>query len=556
MPQAPDPTAVHRPRWLFWANFIALIATSFCFVTRSFTSQQWAAEFDLDATQVGQILGVGLWPFAISIVLFSLVVDKIGYGRAMVFAFCCHVASVIVCMGAGYLPEPYWGLYGGIFLASLANGTVEAVINPVIASVFPREKTKWLTILHAGFPGGMVLGGLLTIAMNPGGLIGGIFGATADSPIDWRWSFALVLIPTFIYGLMMLRVRFPVSERVAAGVPYRAMLSEAGVIGMALVLVLIVYELLRVMFFAGQQSMITTLDWSTAQMLGLVAAITAVLLIPYAIYVRFAPGRWLFVLLMFLMIPLATTELGTDTWIKELMKPVVTRDFGIDAGWVLIYTASIMIVLRFSCSPLVRWLGPLGILAVSSAFAAVGISFMSTATGVIVVVAATIYGIGQSFFWPATLGVVAERFPRGGALTLNAIAGVGMLGVGIVGGPFLGAVQDKQIEAALKQQDPALFEQVAEQERFGLLGPYRPVNPEQAAALGEAAVATVTEAQNDAKRRALLIAATLPAGMFVCYLILIGYFKARGGYEAEVLAGHPSDQQAHEMVGGVEGPVE
>jgi len=117
-------------------------------------------------------------------------------------------------------------------------------------------------------------------------------------------------------------------------------------------------------------------------------------------------------------------------------------------------------------------------------------------------------------------------------------------------------VQDKQVESALKQQDPALFEQVAEEQRFGLLGPYRPVDADRAAAIGDEAAATVTKAQNDAKRRALLIAATLPAGMLVCYLLLIGYFKARGGYEAELLTGHPSDEQAHEMVGGVGGPVE
>ncbi len=556
MNQAPAPTAVRHPHWLFWANFIALIATSFCFVTRAFTADQWSAEFGLDETQKGQILGVGLWPFAISIVLFSLVVDKIGYGRAMVFAFCCHVASVLACVFAGQFPEPYWGLYGGIFLASLAAGTVEAVINPVIASVFRREKTKWLTILHAGWPGGLVLGGLLTIAMNPDGVIGRMVGATAAQPIDWRWKFALVLIPTVIYGLMMLRVRFPVSERVAAGVSYRAMLQEAGVIGMALVLLLVVYELLRVLFFSGEKSMAAALDWPTAQMLGLVLVLTAVLLIPFAIYVRFAPGRWLFVLLMFLMIPLATTELGTDSWIKDLMEPVVNSAFHIDAGWVLIYTASIMIVLRVSCSPLVRWLGPLGILAVSSAFAAVGIASMSMATGVFIILVATIYGIGQSFFWPATLGVVAERFPRGGALTLNAIAGVGMLGVGIIGIPFLGAIQDKQIETQLQQEHPALFEQVAAEERLGLLGHYQPIDEQAAKALSAEDAAMIKDTRGDAKRQTLLYAATLPAGMLICYLLLIGYFKARGGYEAEVLTGHPTDQQAREMAGGVEGPVE
>ena len=60
-------------------------------------------------------------------------------------------------------------------------------------------------------------------------------------------------------------------------------------------------------------------------------------------------------------------------------------------------------------------------------------------------VGATIYGVGKSFFWPTMLGVLAEQFPKGGALTLNVIAGVGMLGVGVVGNPLLGAIQDRWV---------------------------------------------------------------------------------------------------------------
>ena len=86
-------------KWLFKASFIALIATSFAFVTRFAVLADWGRQFNLSSTQMGEIGGAGVWPFAISIILFSLVVDRIGYGTAMVFAFICHIAyGVMACL--------------------------------------------------------------------------------------------------------------------------------------------------------------------------------------------------------------------------------------------------------------------------------------------------------------------------------------------------------------------------------------------------------------------------------------------------------------------------
>ena len=246
MHDTPKDITVEHPRWLFWACFLALIATSFGFIIRAFVIDAWALEFGLSETQKGEIFGVGLWPFAISIILFSLVIDRIGYGKAMVFAFAGHTLSVIITIFA----QDYWWLYVGSFINALANGTVEAVINPVAASMFPKAKTKWLNILHAGWPGGLALGGLLTLSLAPDGILSGMVGqdgliAIASGDI-WKVQVGLVLIPTVIYGLMMLRAKFPVNERVAAGVPYRAMLQEAGVLGMFIAVFLIVWELSRV----------------------------------------------------------------------------------------------------------------------------------------------------------------------------------------------------------------------------------------------------------------------------------------------------------------------
>src|SRR5262245_23199152 len=104
-----------RHRLPFVGCFLALIATAFGFVVRAMLIDDWGKQFDLTDTQKGEILGVGLWPFAISIVLFSLVIDRIGYGRAMVFAFVCHVTSAVVTIFA----KGYWGLWIGTFIVAL-----------------------------------------------------------------------------------------------------------------------------------------------------------------------------------------------------------------------------------------------------------------------------------------------------------------------------------------------------------------------------------------------------------------------------------------------------
>src|SRR4051812_23715515 len=169
----------------FAVCFVALVATSFCFILRAFSIGAWGHEFDLSQTQLGELAGVGLWPFAISIVLFSLIIDKIGYKTAMIFAFLCHVSSAILTIYA----TGYWMLYLGTFIVALGNGTVEAVVNPVVATMFPKAKTKWLNILHAAWAGGLAIGGMIALFMGE---------ATA-----WEYKIALILLPTVVYGIMM-----------------------------------------------------------------------------------------------------------------------------------------------------------------------------------------------------------------------------------------------------------------------------------------------------------------------------------------------------------------
>ena len=493
MAQASAAQTVEHDKRLFWGCFIALVSTSFGFIARVLTAGEWGVEFNLSETQVGEILGAGLWPFAISIVLFSLVIDKIGYKAAMWFGLLCHTLSTVIILMA----RDYSMMYLGTFVLALGSGTVEAYANPLVATIFSREKTKWLNILHAGWPGGLVFGGIIAIALG------------AD--VYWKYKIAIILIPTVIYAIMLAPMRFPINERVLAGVSYRDMLREVGALGALIAATMVIMQI-------GQ-----IFGWSLGVNIALIALATG----GYAFYTR-SLGRPLFILMLLIMIPLATTELGVDSWITTLMTGEMTR-IGINAGWVLIYTSAIMMVLRFFAGSIVHRISPLGLLAVSATIAAIGLFALSTATGAMILIAATLYGVGKTFFWPTSLGVVAEQFPRGGALTLNVVAGVGMLAVGVVGAPFMGFLQDSNMDENLAVSAPALHQQVMV-ERNSIFGDYRAVDPAVAATANPNDQQLLGQVQEQSQKEALQTIAFLPVLMLICYIALILYFRSRGGY--------------------------
>src|SRR3954468_12985692 len=196
----------NQARRLFLGCFMAMIATAFGFAVRGGVLDDWGVQFNLTEEQKGVIQGVGLFPFAISIILFSLIIDRIGYGTAMVFAFVCHIVSAVLTIFA-----PNFGvLYLATFIYALANGTVEAIINPVVATIYKDNKTHWLNILHAGWPGGLAVASLLFIGLSS--LMEKIGPSLPGEP--WRWYMAVPLIPTLIYGYLLFGLRFPAQERV------------------------------------------------------------------------------------------------------------------------------------------------------------------------------------------------------------------------------------------------------------------------------------------------------------------------------------------------------
>jgi MFS family permease len=500
-----DPATSASPKRLFYGCFAAIFATACGFIIRALLLNEFGLILNLTEAQKGAINGAGLFPFAISIVLFSLVIDRIGYGRVMALAFLGHIVATVMTIFA-ITSKSYPLLYSGTFLLALANGAVEAVINPVTASLFPKNKTHYLNILHAGWPAGMVLGGAIVLLM--GGL-------------DPQWKIALVFIPTIVYGIMLFGPRFPVQERVAAGVSHRDMMREFGAAGALLLTYFLVQAVSQVLTVAN----LPEINQLWSLIIGVVAAAAY-----FAVYKSI--GRPLFIFLLLIMILLATTELGIDSWVTDLMNPV----FGQYAGWILIYTSLIMFALRFCAGPLLHRMSPLALLCVCSALAALGLlSLAFSTTGFLVFLAASIYGVGKAFFWPTTLGVVSEQFPKGGALTINAIAGMGMIAVGVLGSPFLGATLDHRLDQNLQQRDATVHAAVAkaEETKYGLT--HRPLDQDKVAALPAAQKNIVHEVTAQTKQKTLALAALLPATMFLCYLGLILYFKSRGGYRQVTL---------------------
>ncbi len=489
----------------------------------------------------------------------------INWAVAMVLAFIGHMTWSVMGVGAfllskqGQTETAYSLLYWGSLVLGLANGTVEAFINPVVATMFSREKTKWLNILHAGWPGGLVVAGVLTIFLDF---------------LPWGAKVGMLAAPALIYFFMLIPLKFPIQEREAAGVSYREMLAEFGVLGAAVVGFLVTLQLMD--FFQGVEAVSTkTPDgalvlagWAKAMFI----AIGVAIVLAFGVYTR-SLGRPLMFFLILIMMPLATTEIGTDGWITTVMEGVAKGKF--HPGWILVYTSAIMMVLRFFAGPIVHSLSPLGLLAVSSLLAIVGLLSLSTAAGAMIFVAATLYGFGKTFFWPTMLGVVSEQTPKGGALTLNAISGIGMLAVGTLGFPYIGALQAEQQIRALEESEvaqkvPGLIvdgklQAVTKKVIYEIIS-YTIVDQEklkqivqQAAAADPQLDAEKVLAELDAviqrsNQAALGRMAMFPGIMLVGYLILILYFRAQGGYKAQVLVGHEAEDE--KFVGGVEGAVE
>ena len=496
---------------LFWACFIALVATSFVFGVRANTMGQLQESLSLSEAQKGNINGAGMWPFALSIIFFSLIIDRIGYKVAAIFAILCHTVSLLLTVRATTYDSFYWAT----LLIAVANGTVEGFVNPVVATLFPREKAKWLNILHAGWPAGLALGA----------------GATAIfSGHSWQFKYSLCFIPLVIYAVLTLPRAFPVNERVAAGVSYRDMIKEVGALGFFILSALTASAVFQ-MF---------KLEASVSVILG-IGAVVAVIV---GLYTR-SLGNWLFIFVLITIGPLATTELGTDGWMPELLKLSGPEGFtpaqaGLFATCVFIYTSLVMTGLRFYAGPVVHRFSPIGLLVIGTAIAIFGLLFLSKSTGYMIIAAASVYALGKAFLWSTTLGLVSEQFPKGGALTLNGVSAVGVLFLGVLGSPWIGYQQDQDMQKVLASNHTALHQRIVGEPKDSLFGKAPSLDQAKIEALDAPAKQELEIAQAASKRSMFSVIALLPAFMLVCYLGMFLYFKAKGGYKP-VSLGHADE---------------
>ena len=413
-------------RLLFWASFLSLAAAGLGFAFRIAKQGAYGSEFTLTYQQVGQIMGASFWPIAVTMIGFSLLVDRTGYKKPMYLAFLLQAASGVLF----FLADGYSGLYYASVCAGLGHGIVEAVINPVCAAVYPKDKTTRLTVLHAAWPAGLAGGTLLIMLADAVGIT------------SWRVHGLFILLPAIAYALMYRPCRLPVDERVQAGVSFKAMLQQVGFLSATLASVLLVYELGKALGFA------TKTDWLRNSVIAGVA-----IGVGFGFYVQ-SLGRPLFFLMCVLMIPVATAELATDSWIMKLVGPSV-EGLGIGAGFAIVFSAGVMLILRVFAGGIMKHFSPPALLSISGLLSAVGLWWLSGAeVGAAVFIAFLIYAVGQTYYWPCILGFTAERYPQGGALTLNTVSAMGLLSLGVIGGPILGVQFDKEIHASLSDKAP------------------------------------------------------------------------------------------------------
>jgi len=195
-----DMQAVNRNQ-LFVASCLALLVTSLSFGIRAGILNKLGTDFQLSATQLGTIAATAFWGFPLAVIIGGIIVDIIGMKRLLEMAFFFHLAGILLTIFAG----GFWSLFISTLLIGIANGTVEAACNPLVTALYPENKTTKLNHFHLWFPGGIVIGTLISF----------YFGKVG---IGWEIQVATMLIPTLIYGFLFFKLKFPVTERVAAGV--------------------------------------------------------------------------------------------------------------------------------------------------------------------------------------------------------------------------------------------------------------------------------------------------------------------------------------------------
>jgi fucose permease len=209
--EATDLAGIHRTR-LFVGVCLALIPTGASFALVSNILIPLKEEFILTNYQVGLIGGAALWGMAISLLVLGPMLEGYGLKNGTRLAFLGHVLGVTLMISAVALvgsPYAFWVLMLGAATLAMGNGMIEVAGNPLVAALYPDQKTVRLNWFHAFFPLGIIIGGLIGFAMvNWGGFLG-----------YWPYQLAVIYLPIAVYGILVLPESFPRTENAEAGLP-------------------------------------------------------------------------------------------------------------------------------------------------------------------------------------------------------------------------------------------------------------------------------------------------------------------------------------------------
>jgi MFS family permease len=537
---------------LLWAGFFAILAAGIGFSIRGGFLDNWRAEFNFSDTQLGNITGAGGPGFCFGIIIGGIICDRIGYGKLVIAAFLLHILSAVVTFAADTKLSNETNeqlLYWGTFIFAYANGTLEAVANPLVATLFFHNRTHYLNILHASWPAGLVLGSA------SGWVLDDLY------QLHWKYQFALFLIPTLFYGMMFFAQHFPKSEASQKGLKLGEMFQDVGMLGALVVGVLVAF------FFSGVLTPLFTPAQATADQTATAAQISsyvsyalgAAVVVAVALLTQFSIGSLLLFTLFIAHGMVGAVELGTDNFIQYITGNILTSEEG---KWLFVFTSFLMFVLRFCADFIEKRMGlsPVGILLTCAVLACVGLNL---AAGIATLgggfLAQAVYGVGKTFFWPTMLAVASDRFPRTGAVAISIMGGVGMMSFGVFGAPGLGYAKDRFAGETLRSTHQTAFDQYKNAKPSNFLPPLfaeatgldgkklgnvqtrrddiRKELAKSGAVDREAVflkLSDVERAVNDASiegdRKTLRVDSLIPAAMAVIYLGLLVYFKSIGGY--------------------------
>lgn len=194
---------------LFQASCLALLVTSLSFGIRAGILSRLGVEFKLNQSELGIITATAFWGFPLAVIIGGFIVDTIGMKKLLIIAFAFHLLGIVLTI----FSSGFWSLFVSTLLIGIANGTVEAACNPLVAALYPDNKTTKLNHFHLWFPGGIFIGTLLVFFLDKIG-------------IGWQIQVGLMLIPTILYGFLFSKLSFPVTERVAAGISTKTMYAS------------------------------------------------------------------------------------------------------------------------------------------------------------------------------------------------------------------------------------------------------------------------------------------------------------------------------------------